>query len=82
MSITGDTANRLVLHPAGVVHFHLKTHFMPIHKMRQHLSEGAFNHLDLTVPKYHPLSVPMDKPSHHTQSRQSPYCHKAALEAH
>jgi hypothetical protein len=49
--------------------------------MRQDLSEGAFNHPDLTVPKYHPLSVLMDEPSQHTQSRQSPYCHQAELEA-
>jgi hypothetical protein len=43
------------------MHFHLKTHFMPIHKMRQDLSEKAFNHLDLTVPPiicYHLLLVP------------------------
>jgi hypothetical protein len=37
-------------HLARVVHFHLKTHFTPIHKMRQDLSEKAFNQTDLTVP--------------------------------
>jgi hypothetical protein len=47
------------------VHFHLKTYFTPIHKMRQDLSEKAFNQTDLTVPPilcYHPLSVPMVEP--------------------
>jgi hypothetical protein len=71
LSIIGDMANRLVLHPARVVHFHLKTYFTPKNKIRQDLSEEAFNHPSLTVPIYHPLSVPMDEPLHHTQSRQS-----------
>jgi hypothetical protein len=48
--------------------------------MRQDVSEEAFNQMRLTAPKYHPLSVPMDEPLQITQSRQSPQCHKAALE--
>jgi hypothetical protein len=48
------------------MHFHLKIHFTPIHKMKQDLSEKAFNQTDLTVPptiiNYHPLSVPMAEP--------------------
>jgi hypothetical protein len=30
--------------------------------MRQDLSEGEFNQMSLTIPKYHPLSVFMDEP--------------------
>jgi hypothetical protein len=81
-----DAANRLDFNTLQrVVHFHLKIHFTPIHKMKQDLSEKAFNHLDLTVPPilcYHLLSVPHGWTLNHTQSRQSPYCHKAALEVH
>jgi hypothetical protein len=57
-------ANRLVLHPAGVVHFHLKTYFTS-NKIRQDLSEEAFNQTSLTVPPifcYHLLSVLLVEP--------------------
>jgi hypothetical protein len=66
LSITEDTAKRLDFwHPTRVVHFHLKTYFTPKNKIRQDLSEEAFNQTDLTVPPifwYHPLQVPMAEP--------------------
>jgi hypothetical protein len=61
-----DSANRLDFkHLARVVHFHLNTHFTPIHKMRQDLSEKAFNQTSLTVPPifcYHLLAVLLVEP--------------------
>jgi hypothetical protein len=61
-------ANRLDWHPAGVVHFHLKTHFTPIHKMRRDLLEGESNQLARSVPNlqfnYQPSSCTQVAPSH------------------
>jgi hypothetical protein len=47
------------------VHFHLKIHFMPIHKMKQDLLEKAFNQTSMIVPPifyYHLLSVLLVEP--------------------
>jgi hypothetical protein len=50
--------------------------------MRQDLSDGECNHTSKTRSPIPLMSSKQVEPSHHTQSRQSPYCHKAALEAH
>jgi hypothetical protein len=50
------------------VHFHLKTHFTPIHKMRRDLLEGESNQLARSVPNlqfnYQPSSCTQVAPSH------------------
>jgi hypothetical protein len=67
------------------VHFHLKNYFTPKNKIIQDLSEKSIQPNGSDRAPY--IMLPPSVSTHgwtlnHTQSRQSPYCHKAALEVH